>query len=92
MTKAGQLLPGDLIRVICSNNGWTLAYDPSKGATLAECHKRTQMYNNNIEGKLGLVIRIKTNKLEQPMAYHLEIEKEKYVCKAILADKYLLKI
>jgi hypothetical protein len=85
-----QLVPGDLIRII-AEGGWTLAHDPKRGVSLTECPQENTLYCN-LEGKLGLILGVKTNRLEQPLSYHLEVEKEKYICKAILADKYLNKI
>ena len=91
--KIKALLPGDLVQVISSDLNMTLCSNPRKGDILSACATQTYDGSNVIlEGKMGLVVGMVSNRLAQTTDYYIEIEKQKYKCRAILADRYLVKI
>ena len=91
--KIKALLPGDLVKVISTDLNMTLCYNPRTGANLSACAVQTFDESNVVlEGKLGLVVGMTSNRLEQTTDYYITIEDKKYKCRAILADRYLVKV
>jgi len=43
---------------------------------------------DNIEGKVGLIVYVSRNRLDQPVGYRVLIEGNEVFCKAKVADKY----
>ena len=97
-----QFTAGDLLQVIVNEHGWSLCCARAgKDKFLSECPAERydsfydppfRLTKDGLEGKLALVVQVKTNKLNQPLTYELQIGEKKYFCKAILAQKYLLKV
>jgi len=46
----------------------------------------------SLEGKLGLIVSVVRNKLNQPVRYVLRVAKKDFNCPALNADKYLIKM
>lgn len=42
----------------------------------------------NLEGKIGLIVYVRRNRLNQPLGYGVLIESHELFCKAVVADKY----
>ncbi len=91
--KISPLLPGDLVQIISTPMNMTLCWNPKSAGDLSACALRT-FDNSNVllEGKMGLIVGVEKNLLAQATDYHIQIEKQKYKCRAILADKYLIKL
>ena len=97
-----QFTAGELLRVIINDYGWSLCCARNgKDKFLSECpaERYDSFYDppfrvtkETLEGKLALVVQVKTNKLTQALTYELQIGKKNYFSKAILAQKYLLKV
>jgi hypothetical protein len=54
-------------------------------------HPRVHRYDDiykNLEGKVGLVVYVARNKLEQPLGYRVLIEGHEMFCKSKVAQKY----
>ena len=93
---------GDLVRIDQQEGTrqWTLCNRATrKGKALEECLSFGDVKDdwNKIVykcfyGKIGLIKKIITNKLDQPLIYELEFPEGTYSCKAILAGKYLKKV
>ena len=91
--KIEPLLPGDLVQVISTRMNMTLCWNPKTGANLSACAVRTFDHSNVVlEGKMGLIVGMDSNHLDQAVEYSIEIEKQKYKCRALLADRYLHKV
>ena len=97
--KKSSLKRGDLI-VIGRVGGWTLCASKRQKwhHGLKECpaeefeiytHPAGQDIYDILEGKVGLLHEVITNRLDQPVGYRILIEGKTYFCKAIIADKYL---
>ena len=43
---------------------------------------------NNLEGKVGLIVYVARNRLDQPLGYRVLIEGHEMFCKSNVADKY----
>jgi hypothetical protein len=88
---------GDLVE-ICRVNSWTLCYSTvAQPPGVRECpvkeleHHTNPRFGNkvkNIEGKIGLVVYVVKNRLDQSMAYRVLIEGTEMLCKSTVADKY----
>ena len=94
---------GNLIR-IGAQNDWTLGtsrkhigsqvYEGNFG--LQECPLPDSEYYhpdfgysyNTFEGKVGLIVKVIRNRLEQPMGYRVQIGEDIMLCKSVIADKY----
>tara|TARA_R100000008_G_C3533223_1_gene140477 strand:- start:502 stop:828 length:327 start_codon:yes stop_codon:yes gene_type:complete len=94
---------GVLVEVI-RNGSWTLCSTKDKGSTyIKECpveeyEVRTHPESDysevfrNIEGKIGLVVTVIRNRLEQAVGYRILIEGKEMFCKAKVAEKYCQQI
>jgi|TARA_R110000824_G_scaffold8888_3_gene40310 hypothetical protein len=53
-------------------------------------HPRDEYKNifKNLEGKIGLVVYVRRNRLNQPLGYRVLIEGHELFCKAVVAGKY----
>ena len=82
-------------------NGWTLgSRDKKSGVTtstwLRECptplaeyyHYSFEKFYDSYEGKVALIVSVINNRLDQPMGYRVQIGKEIWFCKSVIADKY----
>lgn len=43
---------------------------------------------HNLEEKLGLIVKVTRNRLDQPQSYEVQIGQDVWFFKAVLADKY----
>ena len=50
-------------------------------------HQYKEIFEN-IEGKMGLVVYVRENRLEQPLGYRVLIEGHEVFCKSKVAEKY----
>ena len=94
---------GNLVRIgVC--NHWTLGrsrkhignqiYEGSFG--LQECplpssnsyHPEFGHSYIYFEGKLGLIVKVIRNRLDQPMGYRIQIGEDILLCKSVIAQKY----
>tara|TARA_R110002110_G_scaffold180776_3_gene386856 strand:- start:2728 stop:3093 length:366 start_codon:yes stop_codon:yes gene_type:complete len=94
---------GSLIRIGVHNN-WTLGTSRkhvgnqvSEGNfSMQECPLPASEYYhpgfghsyNTFEGKLGLIVKVIRNRLEQPMGYRVQIGEDIMLCKSVIAEKY----
>ncbi len=88
---------GDLVEFISRNN-WTLCVSRrSEHPALRECPSVTDEvpldpdHDNlfaRIEGKVGLIVYVIRNRLEQHMGYRVLISGKEFFCKALVAEKY----
>ncbi len=94
---------GNLIRIGVQND-WTLGtsrkhiggqvYEGNFG--LQECplpasehyHPGFGYSYNTFEGKVGLIVKVIRNRLEQPMGYRVQIGEDIMLCKSVIAEKY----
>jgi hypothetical protein len=87
---------GDLVTFVLSENMWTLcgnAYVSPK--VLREYPAKDfgptgfGLANfENFEGKLGLIVQVHRNHLEQPLGYQVLIGNINWFCKSVTAEKY----
>jgi len=89
------LKTGDLIRFELHQNSWTLCgkKDSSSNAlselpVLELAVSRLQKVFDNFEGKLGLIVKIEKNHLEQPTGYQVLTGNKIWFCRSVAADKY----
>ena len=97
--KKNNLKRGDLIEVV-RYEGWTLCMSrkqkwhhglrecPAEGFRASARSPHKDIYEI-LEGKIGLLQEIITNRLDQPVGYRILIEGKTYFCKSTIADKYL---
>jgi len=88
---------GDLV-TFTSRNNWTLCVsrDPEYLAlrecpTVAKGSHLDPDYSDLfrcIEGKIGLIVYVVRNKLEQHMGYRVLINGKEFFCKSLVAEKY----
>ena len=56
-----------------------------------EAYSSGHSYENiyeNLEGKIGVIVSVLRNRLDQPLGYRVLIEGHEMFCKAIVAQKY----
>ena len=94
---------GDLVRV-GSQNDWTLGssrkhiggqvYEGNFGSqevplpTSDDYHPDFGYSYNTFEGKIGLVVKVLRNRLDQPQGYQVQIGQDIWFFKYVLAQKY----
>ena len=94
---------GNLIRVGIQNH-WTLGcsrkhiggqvYEGNFGAqevplpTSEHYHPDFGYSYNTFEGKVGLIVKVIRNRLDQPQGYRVQIGQDIWFLKSVLADKY----
>ena len=86
---------GDLI-LVRSVNDWSLgAPTANLAGSLNECpvpgsfqHRPQWESVTCFEGKLGLVVKVIRNRLEQPLGYRVQIGEYIMLCKSVIAEKY----
>jgi hypothetical protein len=96
--------PGDLIKIIRSDDGWTLVktidYGISAGGLrempvdkmpAAGGYGGTEYYNS-VENKLALILEVIVNRLDQPTGYRILMTGDTWFCKSIMAEKYFEKV
>ena len=85
--------------VIVRSGSWTLGRSKKAPPYLRECpvkevespvHPRRHYGSmfENIEGKVGLIVYVRENRLKQPMGYRVLIEGLEMFCKSKVANKY----
>tara|TARA_R100001443_G_scaffold90220_3_gene96703 strand:+ start:2909 stop:3235 length:327 start_codon:yes stop_codon:yes gene_type:complete len=89
---------GDLIRFVRFEGKWTLCGNPDVAPKVLrefpikdfEIYTAQGLAQNFIdfEGKLGLVVKVHRNRLEQPLGYQVLIGEVDWFCKSVTADKY----
>ena len=89
---------GDLVRIDRHNGSWTLCLSMSgdlphvRECPVPELAIYTDPDYSNIfvclEGKVGLVVYVARNLLNQSVGYRVLIEEHEVFCKAIVAEKY----
>ena len=92
---------GSIVRLMSPNgSAWSIIARPLEtgGGDLTEypswvVAKALQENKNtkslcNFEGKVGLIVKVIRNRLDQPMGYRVLIGKETWFCKSIVAEKY----
>lgn len=98
------LRPGNLVKIVRSDDGWslvlTMAYGSSPGG-LREMpvdkpltrsgYGGTELYKS-VENKLGLIVEVILNRLDQPTGYRILMAGDTWFCKSIMAEKYFEKI
>jgi hypothetical protein len=98
MGKKTNYKEGDLIRII-EHNGWTLGslqLQQSGELVVRECPLQgSQFYQpsfrdsyNYFEGKVGLVLKVIRNRLDQPVGYRVQTGEYIWFCKSVVARKY----
>lgn len=97
--KATEYSQGDLVKIIRQGTN-TLCYaGDQQFPSVRECpvkeleihsHPRDYYKNifENLEGKVGLVVYVARNLLNQSVGYRVLIEEHEVFCKAIVAEKY----
>ncbi len=84
--------PGDLVRIIRQDD-WCLFYDTREASMLREMpaaqNKHPEYGLVSLEHSVALVTETILNKLQQPIAYQLDLGGYTAVCKSILAEKYI---
>ena len=88
---------GDLVEIVRVES-WTLgATGPYDAPIMRECpvpelevysHPDAGNIYENIEGKVGLIVYVARNRLQQSVGYRVLIEGKEMFCKSIVADKY----
>ena len=94
---------GNLIRIGVQSD-WTLGISRKhignqvyeSGLGLQECPLPTSKHYhpgfgysyNTFEGKVGLIVKVIRNRLEQPMGYRVQIGEDIMLCKSVIAEKY----
>jgi hypothetical protein len=88
---------GDLVEIGCTDD-WTLCRslrDPMQH--IQECpskeyevysHPRAGKIYESLEGKMGLIVYVKRNLLNQPVGYRVLLEGNEMFCKSKVANKY----
>ena len=90
---------GDLVRIVREGKMTLCALTSGPPPTLRECpvaeleeyRHPTDVFRKkfiNVEAKMGLVVYVARNRLEQPMGYRVLIEGRELFCKATVAVKY----
>jgi len=89
---------GDLIRFERFENKWTLCGSTrSEPPVLREFPvKEFEIYTakglaesfKSFEGKVGLIVSIHRNRLDQPLGYRVMVGDNTWFCKSVIADKY----
>jgi len=86
---------GDLVRFGLHQNSWTLcgkrdatANSLSEFPVLELQVSRLEKVFESFEGKLGLIVRVEKNHLEQPTGYQVLTGNKIWFCKSVAADKY----
>ena len=92
-----QFKEGDLIKVLRHENSWTLCMTKSEPPGLRECPvPELEIYTDPhyahifdcLEGKVGLVVYVAKNRLDQSLGYRVLFEGTEVFCKSIVAEKY----
>jgi hypothetical protein len=91
---------GDLVRIIRSGTFTLCQLLGTDIPAIRECpvkeqeviisptaHRFDSIYKN-LEGKVGLVVYVVRNRLEQPLGYRVLIEGHEMICKSKVAQKY----
>lgn len=89
---------GDLITFVRSQNGWTLCGNahvspkvlrefPIKDFNDYVAQGAMKKFEN-FEGKIGLIVQVHRNRLEQPLGYQVLIGNVDWFCKSVTAEKY----
>ena len=82
---------GNLIRIGVQND-WTLGTSRKHiGSPLPASehyHPGFGYSYNTFEGKVGLIVKVIRNRLEQPMGYRVQIGEDIMLCKSVIAEKY----
>jgi hypothetical protein len=91
---------GDLVRIIRSGTFTLCQLLGGDIPAIRECpvkvqetktHPQAHRYHDtykNLEGKVGLVVHVVRNRLEQPLGYRVLIEGHEMICKSKVAQKY----
>jgi len=94
---ANKFKQGSLVQVV-RHGTWTVCTTSNpQDIVLKECpvkelevysHPRKENIYNSLEGKIGLIVYVSCNRLQQPLGYRVLIEGKEMFCKSIVADKY----
>jgi hypothetical protein len=90
---------GNLVEIVREGNFTLCSLNSGPPPTLRECPvTELEVYRHpqdvfrkkftNIEGKVGLIVYVARNRLEQPLGYRVLIEGRELFCKASVAVKY----
>jgi len=89
---------GDLVRFVRFENKWTLcgSFDREPRVLREFPVKKYEVYAsrgstenfNDFEGRLGLIVSIQRNHLDQPLGYQILVGKNTWFCKSVIAEKY----
>ena len=97
--KKASYCQGDLVKIVRQGT-YTLCYtEDQQFPSVRECpvkelevhtHPRDYYKNifENLEGKIGLIVYVSRNRLEQSLGYRVLIEGKEMFFKSIVADKY----
>ena len=98
-TRKTKLKEGSLVQVI-REGSWTLCCTLQAGVIyIRECpakefevktHPKGQYGDifKNIEGKIGLIVHVARNRLDQPLGYRVLMDGKEMFCKSKIANKY----
>jgi len=59
---------------------------PTKGSEFY--YKEFRDFYSSFEGKLGLIVYVVKNRLDQPLGYRVQIGEKIWLCKSVVAKKY----
>tara|TARA_R100001460_G_scaffold57936_1_gene97756 strand:+ start:1166 stop:1495 length:330 start_codon:yes stop_codon:yes gene_type:complete len=87
---------GDLVRFV-QNNGWSICIPANVNGGYGKEVKEYVITAipldffeafNDLEEKLGLIVKVIRNKLEQPLGYQVQVGRDVLYFRSVLAEKY----
>jgi len=94
---------GDLVRIGLFEDSWTIVFikDPLTSQGIREMPAlHLEMYSDPLyvnsfiplEGKMGLIVLVIRNRLDQATGYRIMVDGVEMFCKSLVADKYFRRV